>query len=307
MTVYWICPRPETPSGGAWFIHRLARMLNDLGHKSYVFQAEIGNVWWDANPIEPQHIKTGAIVAGQGDTVIIPEYLWPQAPRVHVDGARRILFVQNYIWLSQEAFRNDPAETLVCSRFLANHMQRVFKTNVTGKLTPFLDEGVWGPTPKKKDRTLLMARRNPYHAAMKQALEAAGFPVEYVTEPLSQKQLAAKLADCEFYIHLTHPEGFPMACLEAMRMGTIVVGTTGGGGNEFMFNRETAMVVQDPDNGRYGSAEEFVNRIMEQMQALRADDALRSRLWNQAHNWSLRYKAEATMEELKAVFGNAAA
>ena len=92
-----------------------------------------------------------------------------------------------------------------------------------------------------------------------------------------------------------------MAIAEAMRAGTIPVGTTGGGGNEFFWNRETGMVVQDPATGGYG-ASEFISGIMDALRTLREDANLRNKIWLQARAWSLRYTAEATTQELKEIF-----
>jgi len=296
--VYFICPKPETPSGGVWLIHRIVGLLNQMGIESYVWTPKPFEVTWDAHPIDPAFVKN-SIQPGRDDIVVVPEVNWPSTD---MNGARLIIFVQNYIWINQEAFRNNPADVLVCSRFLANRMQRLFDAKIIGKITPFLDDDVWFPSPKQTNRTLIFARRNNYHAKMRDLLESDGFPVEYITESLTQRQIAEKLSQCEFYIHLTHPEGFPMACLEAMRSGTIVVGTTGGGGNEFMQNGETAVCVQDPDNGGYGNPDEFLRRIMEQMVALRNNPGDRSRIWTQAHAWSMRYNAEATKADLKQIF-----
>ncbi len=132
-------------------------------------------------------------------------------------------------------------------------------------------------------------------------LIADGFTVDYVTEPLSQRELAAHFADCEFYVHLVRPEGLPMIALEAMLSGTIVVGTTGGGGNEFMFDGQTAMVVSDPEAGHY-SEEEFLVGILGKLRELRDHPELRSRIWNRAHEWSKRYNAQVTIDQLKKVF-----
>jgi hypothetical protein len=300
MTTYMMCPKPALPSGGCWFIHRLVGLLNEMGHDAKVWTPQPFIVTWDAHPIDPS-LVVQSIQPGRGDTVIIPEVNWPVAD---MNGARQILFVQNYLWLDKYVFDSNPGDTLVCSRFLANHMQRVFNANVIGKITPFLDDDVWFPSPKLANRVLLVARRRPDLSAMlRSQLESNGFEVDYVTEPMTQIELSGHFRDAEFYVHTVYPEGFPMICLEAMRSGTIAVGTTGGGGNEFMMNNETAVCVQDPENGRYFNESEFVTRIIEQLLILRGDADKRSRIWTQAHQWSLRYVAEETKKELKAVFG----
>lgn len=295
----FICPKPETPSGGVWFIHRIVKLLNDAGVPARVIQTEPFVVWWDANPIPDEYIST-LRDAAPCTTIVVPEVAWPL---MNFENSRKICFVQNRMWLPQEleTYRGR-LEVIVPSRYLANYMVREWGAKVLGKITPFLDEDVWRPTPKTKDRVLVVARRNPYHEAVAYALSEQGYLVDYVTTPQSQRDLAEHLCYAEYYVHLTHPEGFPMACLEAMRMGTLVVGTTGGGGNEFMFHDETAWVVQDPDNGHYGNPQEFVHRVVEGMAVLRADHEKRSRVWQSAYNWSLRYNAERTTHELLKVF-----
>lgn len=313
MTIFFYCPRPPVnkdgiipPSGGIYFIHRLVSLLNELGHPALVWTPRPLEVWWDAHPIRHEYIVE-TIQPGPADTVVIPEVNWPPA---EMNGARQVLFVQNYIWLDRSQFIQHPGDTLVCSRFLANHMQRVFDARVIGMLTPYLDDDVWVKdlslyTPKKSGRVMLLNRRNERLAdKMRMALELSGqFEVDFITEPLSQRQLAAHFVDAEYYIHLVYPEGFPMVCLEAMRSGTLVVGTTGGGGNQFMFHGETAVCVQNPEDGRYFNEDEFVQRIMDQMLILRSDDDKRSRLWQHAYAFSKQYSAESTKKELKLVFG----
>jgi len=298
--IYVLCPKPDAPSGGVWFLARIVQLLNGLGIEARLVKMEPFSIYWDAHPISESQVITPASML-LGHTLVIPEVIWPTT----LESKRKILFVQNQTWMSKELeLYRQHDQALVCSRYLANYLKRHYPVEVIGKITPFLDPDVFNPTPKQKDRTLVIARRNPYHAKMRAALEEAGFPVTYVTSPLTQRQIAEKLADCEFYVHLNHPEGWPMACAEAMRAGTIVVGTTGGGGNDFMYDGETASVVQDPENGHYGDKDEFIRRIMDKMLYLRTHDEVRSRIWTQAHNWVLRYTAQATSQDLLKVFGN---
>ncbi len=308
--ILFLCPKIDvkSPSGGVWFLHRLAQMANDHIRPARVVQIEETTVpvWWDAHPIRQELVTTLSDVRQESDfpeniTWVIPEVMWSEYSLLPQSSTKRLMFVQNNIWAPKRIEDYRDAEVMVCSRHLANYMRRIYFAKVAGKVTPFLDTEPWQPTPKQPNRTLVFARRNNYHEAMKLALESEGFPVEYVIEPLTQMQIYEKLSDCEFYVHLNHPEGWPMACAEAMRMGTVVCGTTGYGGNEFMFHKETAMVVQDPENGHYHDPLEFVNRIMEQMRILRGDAVLREKLWRQAEAWSKRYTAEATLEELKQV------
>jgi len=302
--IFIACPKPDTPSGGVYALYKMAEILNGLGHTTRIVQEKLFDPYWFANKPDQELASNEPTEAGEGDIVIIPEVRWPQPPRISMlPGVRKVMFLQNFIWLDRSIYLQNPGEVIVCSRFLWNHARRELNANVIGKFTPFLEEGIWRLTPKTKDRVLVFGRRNDYHKKLVPVLEQKGYIVDYVTESLSQRDIAQKLESCEFYVHLVHPEGFPMACLEAMRSGTIVVGTTGGGGNEFMHHRETAYVVQDPENGHYGSDDEFISRIMEGFSELSSNADLRSLLWTQAFAWSKRYTIEESRAELKEIFG----
>lgn len=279
------------------YIHRWSYLLDAAGVWSRVIQAPAFDVWWDANPV-PNYIIANDEVPTEEDTVIIPEVLFPMP---NLKAKRKIVMIQNYVWITPNSIQPD-TEVLVCSRHLFNYVQRVYGVKPIGKITPYLCDVPWRVTAKWKDRVLIMARRNDHWRAMIAALDKEDFSCTVVGSPISQAQLADQFDNCEFYVHLVYPEGFPMICLEAMRSGTIVVGTTGGGGNEFMWNSETARVVQDPKVGRYSEAD-FIEGIMAGLRELRSDPETRERIWKQGHEWSLRYTAEATTKELLAVFG----
>lgn len=298
------CPMPAAPSGGVYMLFKMAEVLRRLGHEACVVQTQPFTPYWFAYEPPADLATSASMVAGTDDIVIIPETLWPQPPRIYMlPGVRRIMFLQNYIWLDRAGYLRDPGETIVCSRFLWNYARREMNAKVIGKFTPYLEEGIWKVTPKTQNKVLVMGRRNSYHEKLVAQLRSSSYDVDYVTEPLTQREISQRLESCEYYVHLVHPEGFPMACLEAMRSGTIVVGTTGGGGNEFMHHRETAYCIQDPEFGRYGSEDEFISRIIEALSELSGNADLRSLLWTQAQDWSLKYNIEAAEDELKGMFG----
>lgn len=299
MTYYFVCPKPDGPSGGVWFIHRIVGLLQEMGKEALVIQEEPFDVWWDNNPNYKDFILTNFDKVKPEDVLIVPEVRWLKYAQFP---ALKSCFLQNHLW-SPPLESNVPV--IVCSRYLANYVERMWKGSVIGKITPFLDDNLWSrdPSPHEKDKVLLMGRRNEYHASMKTMLEASNFTVDYITKPLSQFELSQHLSEAEYYVHLAHPEGFPMACLEAMCSNTLVVGTTGGGGNEFMFHNETALVVQDPKNGRYDNTDsEFQKRIIEQLTLVRGNEVEKKRIVKTAHRWSLRYTATETKKELAELF-----
>lgn len=303
MPVYWYCPKPDSPSGGVWFIHRLASLLNAAGMASRVIVPEPFKVWWDAHPIDESLVLVTKSILAEGDTLVVPEVNWPVPASA---GVRQILFLQNYIWLDTETrdqIRRDKPEILVCSRYLFNWCTRELGIRPIGIVTPFLDEDVWDKEDKVTGSVILFARRNSDMAErLAEAITLAGFSTYLCRTPITQREIRQMFNDREFYIHHVEPEGFPMAALEAMRCGVIPVGTTGGGGNEFMFNDETALTCAGPILGHYTEPQIFVDGVLARLARLRDDADLRSKLWTQGRNWSLRYTAANTTDQLLKIF-----
>lgn len=294
--IAFLCPMSDSPSGGIWLIHRLAGMVPD----AKVVQSSPFSVHWDAHPEKQGEVLHGPLVDSPDNTLIVPEIMWGDfgyAPMI-LPMSKKILFVQNHLWLDNR-FDLRGVQAWVCSRYLANYLRRVHGIS-SNKITPFLDEDTWQASQKREQTVLVMARRNPYYDKMIEALYQNGFLVTAIHQPLNQAHLAQYLGESDYYVHLSHPEGFPMACLEAMRSKAVVVGTTGGGGNEFLFHRQTAWCVQDSDNGHYENGDEFVSRIIEGLTFLRNDPKEREKIRDRAYDWSLRYTENHTAVELMA-------
>jgi len=296
--ITFVCPKPDTPSGGVWFIHKIVQLMRKIGIEAVVAQTTKFDVWW-ANETFDDDMIVEYDKATKSDVWVYPEVLWSLSSGR--DG-RKIMFVQNAVWGPTEKKDYEGVEVLVCSRHMWNKVKRLYQANVIGKITPYVDPELFPTTAKTKDAVLLIKRRTDMYDQIRDAVVSAGFrPIE-ITQPVTQKQIAAMLAWSEFYVHYVYPEGWPMACAEAIMSGVIVVGTPGGGGNEFMFNRETAMVVQDPDHGV--SKDEFVARLVEALVVLRNDADLRSKMWQQARSFvSQTYTEENTIKEIRQVFG----
>lgn len=302
----WLCPNPGSASGGVAMIHRLARLADQNGLPSRVIHEEPFDFWWDAEGPFDDIITRDDVGF---DTAIIPEITWQMRAPIRAFPGRKIVFIQNYAWACQDPRDYADCELLVVSRHLYNWCTRVLDKKPLGIVSPYTS-APWRVTPKTTDKTLVIARRNPALAQLvAERLAAENFPVHFLTQDVTQAALADIFDSCEFYVHLSHPEGIPWLAAEAMLSGTIVCGTTGGGGVEFMFDGETAMVVQDPPAGHYsdqpdGGQVEFSDRIMEKMRVLRAGTDLRSTMWQTARNWVAgRYTRERTIEQLKTVLG----
>jgi glycosyltransferase involved in cell wall biosynthesis len=288
MNYVFICPKPDAPSGGCLFIHKLAELAVKHGIPAYVLQTEPFEVWWSAKPVNKDLIKYKPFNASAEDILVIPEVLFPRYEKLK---AKKVLFLQNTLWLETIP---EHTPVITCSRHLSNRAKRLWNVDIKGEVKPYLEDGVWGSVSKELNSVLLYARRNDYHKQMKEQLEANGYSVVHITKPMNQRELAVLMSLCDYYVHLTHPEGFPAACLEAMRSKAVVVGTTGKGGNELMFGSisspETSLVVQA--NG------EIVPNIIKGINSLRDNPDIRERVREQAYQWSLRYTELETSIEL---------
>jgi hypothetical protein len=294
MNPVFFCPKPAAPSGGVWFIHKLVGLLRKMGKEAFVVTNEPFDVWWDANPLSKSYIKVASPKLAYTHTIVIPE------TSIHLtyrNVERKICFLQNHIWAEKIP---EDGETIVCSRYLYNYtLDKYAKQKKIWKVTPYLEEDVWYSTEKIKEKVFMYSRRSSYSEYITSLLTERGFIVDHCTEPVSQRDAAKRLSDSEYYVHLSYPEGFPMACLEAMRSKALVVGTPGGGGDEFMFHKETAMCVQDPRFGRYeDSKEEFGRRILDDILSLREHEEAKTRMRDTAYQWSLQYNEKSTTSDL---------
>lgn len=276
------------------YIHRWAAIASQIGIDSAVFQTTPFSVWWDGDYLTPHMIES----IGQGDTVIIPETMWDEyAPKFD----NKIMLLQNWLWMSKHEYPG--VSTIVCSRYLANYVMREHPEMVLrGIVRPYLSEGLFsGPEGNERDtsRVLVMSRRSNLGPKIKEQLERHEFSVEYIDHAISQYILSLAFKQCEYYVHTVSPEGWPQICLEAMRSKTLVVGTSGGGGNEFMFDGENCVVTQDTTHANI-TDDEFISQVIEGIVALRSNPN-KEEMRDKAYQWSLRYTLDATAEELKRV------
>lgn len=300
MEIAWVCPKPSAPSGGVWFIHRLAALAGELIDDSWVALTEPFEVWWDANPQFQGGTHFLDSISG-ADVVIVPEGLWDSFVLPEGNTAKKICFMQNYIWLNKEHFRANPGPMITCSRFMSNYAEDKLGVKPLGILSPFLDDGVWEPQPPPSNSVLVMGRRSEIGARLTDLLRNNDYRVDYVDQPISQRELAHRLKQSSYYVHTPSPEGFPMAALEAMRSCVPVVGTTGGGGNEFMFHNQTAHVVQDPELGLYENKFEYVRRLKNGIDWLRDNPGECNQMTIRAKSWSERYTSKATKAQLSKI------
>lgn len=297
--INWLCPKPSAPSGGVLFVHRLAELLdrNIVGMSRVTQVPESFDVWWGASPIDKKIYSNRMMNESYPtDITIIPEGMWHNEKG---NWPNPIMFCQNWLWLDKRIPLKG-VKIITVSRHLSNYLQREYQgANVVGIIHPYVGKVFdYNPSiPKTKNRVIVVSRRNNLGEMIRPMLSQAGYDIDFIDKPISQAEIAEHFSKAEYYVHLVSPEGWPQICLEAMRAGTLVVGTTGGSGNEFMFHEQTAMVAQDSVYGQV-SDQEMLNRIVVLLGRLRDNEQLKAEMRSKAAEWSHRYTEEATTKEL---------
>ncbi len=78
----------------------------------------------------------------------------------------------------------------------------------------------------------------------------------------NEKEFAMELHNSDIFIAHSYPEGFNLPPLEAMALGTVVIGYTGGGGSDFMNcgDRDNCLIAEDRDTEMI--AENIINFVL---------------------------------------------
>lgn len=78
----------------------------------------------------------------------------------------------------------------------------------------------------------------------------------------NEKEFAMELHNSDIFIAHSYPEGFNLPPLEAMALGTVVIGYTGGGGSGFMNcgDRDNCLIAEDGDTKMM--AENIINFVL---------------------------------------------
>jgi len=145
------------------------------------------------------------------------------------------------------------------SNFVRDFLHTVYAIDAR-VIPPFIDlDGVPAPTPWAKRPPFVVL---PYRKGIPEAWEiswqrlrailAERAPHITLAEPLSGSgtphvELLSKLGAFRYFLTLSAAEGFGLVPLEAMAMGTMVVGYDGFGGRHYMRAGENCEVVPYPD------------------------------------------------------------
>jgi glycosyltransferase involved in cell wall biosynthesis len=288
--IKWVCPVPAHPSGGVMFIHRWAELLNTLGVESKVFQLSPFSVWWDSHEYPPSLFSKSIT---RDDTLVVPECLWGS-----IGGPNDILLLQNYIWLTGEILPN--TSVMVCSFFLQKYVWDKFGVRAM-VVRPYLSglPFVPGKVPDP-NKVLIVNRKSDLNRRVAYLADLAGFTVDLIDKDLTQADLSQRMQSACYYVHVNTPEGWNQSALEAMACGCIVVGTHGGGGEEYMRSYSNCILSDDPEFCGI-SPDAFIDNIISGLEEARSLSSLRYRLMNGGLKTVEQYTETITLREMELV------
>lgn len=290
------------PVGGVKVIYQHCMLLRELGFEAIPLM--MGKYKGNFYGYEVECKKYEEVLKDITPSDIIVATEFEPYQGLMFKNAKKVLFVQNWLGLSTRLKNNDSYKSYIdlgydhvitCSDYCTNFVKA--KMNISAvTITNGIDLNKFYPNPKDrvKNKILAMSRKNPDDLKyIVRAMQKSSFEFK-VVDGLSQDELIKEYQSADIFLATGYPEGFGLPPLEAMACGCVVVGFTGGGGNEFMHNNQTALIAEDGD----------VTGVVEKLKLLESNKALleslRQRGLANAHNYSL----EVTKKHLERFFKN---
>ncbi|WP_284723049.1 glycosyltransferase family 4 protein [Methylophaga thalassica] len=247
--------RKFKPVGGVKVIYQHCLMLNKAGYKAYpVLMGKYHGNFFGFD-VETLSYDEALAHMGEDDIVVATEFSPYQA--FLFPAQTKVLFLQNLVglrrWLKSDDKKKSYLdlgydEVMTCSQFCSNFVEKDMEISVT-TMTNGIDLNVFLPKPELRveHRILAMSRKNPHDLALiKRGMAEHGVDIR-VVDGLTQDELIKEYQAADIFIATGYPEGFSLPPIEAMACGAVVVGFTGGAGEEFMIHQQTALVADDGD------------------------------------------------------------
>lgn len=201
-------------------------------------------------PVRPTSTKITS-----NDTLIFPEVIASEAaqfPQVKT----KILLVLNWKYVPSTLTEQDLqsfgfTRILTNSKFSQTKLREQFGNfpiaYIPQVITP-PQKNIMIPFQKRAQHSvLILNRKNTHHIpGILKFLEGIRHTATIVNN-IHPDQMQTLYASHQYFINLGYPEGFCRPSAEAMAAGCIVIGFTGGGGSDFMWDKKNCFVAQDGD------------------------------------------------------------
>ena len=245
MTIYYLAPDLQRPSGGVRTIYRHVDALNDTGRSAAVVHARSGfRCSWFENETRVVDLP---ITLDASDLVVVPEESVGDLARI-APGARKVVFNQN----AYRTFRGlaDPARSpyvtcpdlvaaMVVSEDSEHYLRYCFPELTIGRIRHALDPAIFHPVPGRRTRQIaaVPAKRPAELRQLIDVLSARGVLRDWRfvrIEGMSESEVARTLQASPLFVSLNKAEGFGLPPAEAIAC------ITGPGAAKLAFERHIA-------------------------------------------------------------------
>ena len=296
--------RKHKPVGGIKVMYQHCMLLREMGYDaSPLLMGEYVGNFFGYN-INSKHINDVGYELNKGDVIVSPE-LFPYLG-LKFAGCTRVLFNQSQSWryYHQRLIEDDIGlnylqlgydHVINCSEHLCKMLK--MKMNVDSiPITNGVDANIFSQDAARRvsGRVLALSRKHPEQ--IKKIIKATKhLNFEFrVVDGLSESELIKEFQSADIFLATGYPEGLPLPPLEAMNCGCVVVGFSGGGGDEYMLNNMTALVAKDGD----------WEGVVKKLKMIEKDDDLREKLRANGINKASTYTLGRTKEMLRKFYDN---
>lgn len=245
------------PVGGVKVMYQHCLMLQELGYKAHpLVMGEYTGNFFDYD-VGIKHISDIGYQLTTDDVVVAPEF----SPYLGLsfEKAIKVLFNQSQSWRyhdnrlkSADKGKNFTEMgydyVINCSQHLCNKLKETMRVESTA-ITNGIDTSRFFPKSAVRinNRILALSRKHPEELAkIKRLAKSLSFEF-HIVDGLTEAELIAEYQKADIFLATGYPEGLPLPQLEAMNCGCVVIGFSGGGGDEYMIDGETALVAKDGD------------------------------------------------------------
>ena len=263
MTVFYVAPDSDVPSGGVRVIYRHVDILNGHGIPAAVLHCRRGfRCSWFENDTAVVYAE-GLRTDSETDVIVFPEISIGRVTAV-APGVPKVIFTQGaYLtfrmseWTAADPGRSvyeaykGVAGVMVVSEDSERYLRWALPGVEVSRVHLSIDPNLWCPpvTPPRPVLSYMPRRRRDEANQVLHILANRGALQDWVVQPihgLSEGEVAEALRRSALFLSFAKHEGCPVPPLEAMACGCHVVGYDGFGGAEY-FQSPFAEPVPDGD------------------------------------------------------------
>lgn len=267
---------------------RMAEVLQDLGYETTIeFSNGPAPEWLD--------IKVPVKSVKEADLVIVCEVSFGWIGKVK---GFNVVYYQSPTYIERDknlkavSYKSQGAQGVIFNSDW-NRQRYLAEVGEDGPVVhPTVDANLFFPSDDADLKKGIYFPRKNLGLAVRamEELTKRGIDIEwFCADEVPEKELIKIWQHCGITMITGYPESFPMPPIEAMSLGSVPVGTTGGAGLEYMKHEYNSLVVRDGD---------WVG-LADALEKLRGNADLFHKLRKNGRETALKYTKENQKEELK--------